>query len=101
MELIKKIKESEKQAQEIIEEAKAEGSKKAEENRSRRVELLAEAEQERKKAVEAAVSAAETEGVGEIEELKKQAEKDLQHLRDETSSKTAAAAAKVMDYLRG
>ena len=66
MELIKKIKESEKQAEEIIEQAKAEGAKKAEENRSRRVEILAEAEQERKKAIEAAVSAFETEGVGEI-----------------------------------
>jgi V/A-type H+-transporting ATPase subunit G/H len=101
MELIKKIKESEKQAQEIIEEAKAEGAKNAEESRSRKVEILAEAEQERKKAIESAVSAAETEGLKEIKELKKQAEKDRQQLRDETSSKTADATEKVMDYLRG
>ncbi|MHC4737878.1 MAG: hypothetical protein ACYS9Y_03135 [Planctomycetota bacterium] len=101
MELIKKIKDSERQAQEIIEEAKAEGTKKAEESRSKKVKILAEAEQERKKAIEAAVSAAETEGIGEIKKLKKQAEKDRQQLRDETSSKTADAAAKVMDYLRG
>ena len=101
MELIKKIKESERQAQEIIDQAKAEAVKQAEEGRSRRLERLAQAEQERKKAIDAAASAAETQGLAKIEGLKEQAKNDRQQLRDKVSGKMADAAAKVMDYLRG
>lgn len=101
MELIKKIKESERQAQEIIDQAKAEAVKQAEEGRSRRLERLAQAEQERKKAIDAAASAAETQGLAKIEGLKEQAKNDRQQLRDKVSGKMADATAKVMDYLRG
>ena len=101
MELIKKIKESERQAQEIIDQAKVEAVKQAEEGRSRRLERLAQAEQERKKAIDAAASAAETQGLAKIEGLKEQAKNDRQQLRDKVSGKMADAASKVMDYLRG
>ena len=101
MELIKKIKEAERQAQEIIDQAKAESVKEAEQGRSRRLERLAQAEQERKKAIEAAVSAAQSEGLAEVEGLKEQAEKNRQQLHDKVGGKIAGSAAKVMDYLRG
>ena len=101
MELIKKIKQAEAQAQEIIEQAKAQIARRAEEGRQNQVETLAEAERERKKAIEAAVAAAQSQGLAEIDNLKAQAERDRQELRDKVKAKMAGAVAKVMDYLRG
>ncbi len=48
MELIKKIKQSEAQAQEVIEQAKAEAAKQAEKGRDNRLAAMTEAEQQRK-----------------------------------------------------
>jgi V/A-type H+-transporting ATPase subunit G/H len=101
MELIKKIKQAEAQAQEIIEQAKAEAAGQTEEGRKNRRRLLAEAEQERKKAIEAAVAASQSEGLAEIEKLKTQAGKKQQQLQDKAAGKMAPAVTKVMDYLRG
>jgi len=101
MELVKKIKQAEAQAQKIIEQAKAEAAKQAEEGRKNRSRLLAEAEQQRRKTIEAAVAAAQSQGIVEIEKLKTQAEKDRQRLRSKVADKTAPAVTKVMDYLRG
>ena len=99
MELIKKIKQAEAQAQEIIEQAKAQATGRAEEGRQKRAESLAEAERERKKATEASVAAAQSQGLAEIENLKSQAERDRQELCDKVKAKMAGAVAKVMDYL--
>ena len=101
MELIKKIKQAEAQAQEIVKQAKAESAKQAEDGQDSRNQLMAEAEQKRKKAVEAAVAEARSQGLKEAEGLKAQAEKDRQKLRGEVSDKMASAVTKVMDYLRG
>jgi V/A-type H+-transporting ATPase subunit G/H len=101
MELIKKIKQAEAQAQKIIEQAKAEAAGKAEEKQENRRRLLAEAEQQRKKAIEAAVAAAQSQGLAEIEKLKTQAGKKQQQLRDKAAGKMPPAVTKVMDYLRG
>ncbi|MBA7696593.1 hypothetical protein ES703_105243 [subsurface metagenome] len=101
MELIKKIKQAEAQAQEIIEQAKTEAIRQTEEGRKNRSQLLAEAERERKKAIEAAVAAEESEGLAETDNLKAQAEKDRQKLRDKASAKMAGAVAMVMDCLEG
>lgn len=101
MELIKKIKQAETQAQQIIEQARAEAARQAEQGRLSREQKQTEAEQERKKAFEAAVSAGESEGLADINELKAKAEKAHQQLHKKTASKKAAAVAKVMDYLKG
>jgi len=101
MELIKKIKQSEAQAQEIIEQAKAEAAKQAEKGRDNRLTAMTETEQQRKQATEAAVAEAQSKGSAEVEQLKAQAEDQRRQLRDKTGSKMATAAAKVMDYLRG
>ena len=101
MELIKKIKQAEAQAQQIIEQAGADAAQYAEEARQSRRQVLTEAEQERKKAIEAAVAEAETQGLGEVEHLKAEAEKQRQQLREGTTGKMDSAVAKVMDYLRG
>jgi len=101
MELIKKIKQTEAQAQEIIEQAKARTAVQAEKGRSSRLKALQQAEQERKKAIEAAVDAAEKEGLAETKNLKAQAEKKRQQLHNKVADKTAAAVTKVIEHLRG
>jgi len=100
MELIKNIKESEKQSQELKEQAKTASEKRAEEFRIKREESLIEAEQQRKRAIEEAVSAARTEGAIEIEALKSDAEGNRKQLREKTAGKLGGAAAKVMEYLK-
>ena len=99
MELIKKIKEAEAQAQQIIEQAKAQSAGQAEQGRESRLQVLTEAEQERKKALEAAVAVAHSQAVAEIKDLKAQAEKKRQQLRERVANKIAGAVVKVMDYL--
>lgn len=100
MELIKKIKQAEAQAQEIIEQAKVEASGQAEKGRESRQKTMAKAEQERKKAIEASVSAASEQGRKEVESLKAQAEEQRRQLRDKTRNKMAAATNRVMEYLK-
>lgn len=101
MELIKKIKESETKAQEIIDQANAEAVKQAEKGRENRLAATNEAAQQRKQAIEAAVAKAQSQASAEVEQLKAQAQQQRQQLRDKTGSRMATAAAKVMDYLRG
>jgi V/A-type H+-transporting ATPase subunit G/H len=101
MELIKKIKQAEAQAQEIIEQARIDATEQAEKGRENRRQVLADAEQHRKISIEAAIAKAQALGRAEVEKLKAQAERQRQELRDKTSSKMATATTKVMDYLRG
>jgi vacuolar-type H+-ATPase subunit H len=101
MELVKKIRQTEAQAQKIIEQAKAGAVEKAEDGRKNRNRLLAEAEQARKKAIEAAVAAAQSQGIAEAEKLKTQAGKKQQQLREKATAKMDLAVKKVMDYLKG
>ena len=101
MELIKKIKSAEKEAQELIEQGRAGVVKDAEDGRLSRVKAMSEAEQERKKGISGAVESARAEGLAEVKELKKQAEKDCAALRSEAVGKVDKASKKVMDYLKG
>jgi vacuolar-type H+-ATPase subunit H len=101
MELIKKIKKAEAQAQEIIEQARIEAAEQAEKGRENRRRALADAEQHRKRATDAAIAEAQARGRSEVDKLKSQAENKRQELRNKTGGRMATAAAKVMDYLRG
>ena len=101
MELIKKIKDTEAQAQEIIDRAKADAVIASREGREKRLAALAEAEQQRKKAIESALAAAKADGLAEANKLKDQAHKDRRRLRQKAEGKIDAAVAKVMDYLKG
>ncbi len=101
MELIKRIKEAETEAQEIIAQGRAAASEQAEEGRRNRLEAQGDAEEERKKSIEASVSAAESDARVEVDALKAQAEGQRRQLRDSVGSKMAASAGKVVDYLRG
>lgn len=101
MELIKKIKQAEKQAQEVVEHAKVQTAAESEKNRSLLAQALAKADQERKQAIQTAVTAAESQGLAEIEELKAKAETGRQQLREAVGGKMAAAVTKIMDHLKG
>jgi V/A-type H+-transporting ATPase subunit G/H len=100
MELIKKIKQSEAQARQIIDQAKADAAKQAELGRQNRQQDLAKAEQQRTKAIEVAVATARSQATAEVENLKAKAENERQQLRDKANNKMPPAVAKVMEYLR-
>ena len=100
MELIKKIKEAEAQSQEIIDRAKADTVRLAEEGRKKRLAVLSDAEQQRKRAIQSALAAARSQGLAEAQKLKEQARKERQGLRQKAEGKIAAAAARVMNYLK-
>jgi len=101
MELIKKIKHAETQAQQIIEQAKARAAAQAEESLASRRESLEQAEHDRRKAIEDAVAAAQSQGLAEVGGLKAQAEKKRKRLHNNAANKMAPAVTKVMDYLKG
>lgn len=99
MELIKKIKQAESQAREVIERATVQAGEESEKSKETRRIALEEAGGARKKAIEASVSDATSQGAAEAEQLRNQAEKDRQGLGDKAKGRITAAAAKVMDYL--
>ncbi len=101
MELIKKIKQAETQAQQIVDKAKADAAELAEKQRQNHQQALEEIEHQRRKAIEAAVKKAQSEALAQVENLKAQAEKDHQKLHEKTDGKMASATAKVIDYLKG
>ncbi len=101
MELIKRIKEAETEAQQIIEKAKTDAAAQAEQGHKSRIQALEEAEQQRKKIIEESIAAAKTEALAEVEKLKARAEKDRHQLRDKANAKIDKAIAKVMDLLKG
>ncbi|MFC1738930.1 Tc toxin subunit A [Planctomycetota bacterium] len=101
MELIKKIKEAEKQAQQIIDKAKSEAAEQIEQFRQRQVQVLEEAEVTRKEQTKAAVAEAETKTKVELQDIQKQADKDRRQLHDKAKAKMDKTIDKVMDYLKG
>lgn len=100
MELIKKIKKAESQAQEIIEQAKADTVRRRQDLNDNQLKVLEKAEQQRKKAIKAAVDAAQAEGLAEVNQLNEEAEKSRKELHHKADSKMGGAVTKVMDYLR-
>jgi len=101
MELIKKIKETEAQAQEIVEQARADAVAMSEEHRKKRGQTMEQAEHERKKAIDSSVAGAASQAQTEIKTLRAKAEQDRTGLRDKTRPAIAGAVTKVMDFLKG
>ena len=100
MELIKQIKESEAQAQQIIERAKANSVESAEQDKASRLQAMEQAQKERKDAIAAAAAKAESQGLSEVQQLKAQAEENRKKLHQKGDGKMAAAVAKVMGYIK-
>lgn len=99
MELIRKVKQAEEQAQQIIEQTKAEMARQAEESRQRHRQLLEEAEQERKKTTADAIAQAESQACQDVENLKARAQGQRQELHNKVDSKMAGAVARVTNYI--
>lgn len=77
MELIKQVKDSEKQAKEIVDKARHEAALLLEESKKQRAELLRQAQQRRLQAIEKALADAETRGKTEVESLRSQCDQDI------------------------
>ena len=101
MELIKKIKEAEKQAQEIIDKTKADIVEKAESAKKVYRQLKDEAVAARRQAIADAEESAKQQGLAEVEELKSQATSAREELRKKAEVKVANAAEKVVSSLKG
>ena len=101
MELIKKIKQTEAQAQEIVAQARADSTVLADQQNKSQVQSMDHAQQDRKKSIDAAVSHAASQGEGEIEDLRAQAEQARNELREKTKPAIAGAVGKVVDFLKG
>lgn len=101
MELIKKIKEAEKQAQEIINQSRADVLRKAASDKKSYQESMDKAVADRRKAISDAEEAAKQQGIAEIEELKSQAAEAQRNLRQSTEGKISSAADKVVSSLKG
>jgi len=100
MELVKKIKEAEAHAEQIVVQAKADAVKQAEELKNQHQQNLAEAEQERKKAIEDAIGQAKSRGENQAEELKAKAEEQKNLLVKNCKDRLPQAVAKVTDYIK-
>ncbi len=101
MELIKKIKQTEAQAQEIVAQARADSTVMAEQQKKAQGQSMDQAQQERKKAIDASVAQAASEGESEVEQLRSQAEQLRKELREKTKPAIAGAAEKIVDFLKG
>ena len=101
MELIKQIKEAESQAKQILEQAKVDAVKLADEAKTKHADMLAQAEQERKQAIDAAVTKAETASMGDVENLKADAARRREELQADVKPKIESCVAKVMQQLTG
>lgn len=100
MELIKKLKQTEAHARELVEQARAEAARIVQDSRQARARGMHEAEQERRKAIEEAIAAAESEGVGEVEKMKAEAERNRGLLAEKAKGRIEEAAQKVTGYLK-
>ncbi len=101
MELIKKIKETEKQAQEIIDQAKADVLKKAASNKKAYQQSMDEAVVARRQAIADAEASAERQGLADVKELNSKAAASRNTLRSSTQSKIDSAANNVVQSLKG
>lgn len=101
MELIKKIKDAETKAQQIIAQAKKDTADSAEQWGQQKCQSLEQAEQERRKTIDKAVLDAQKQGQADIEQLKKTAENQRQELKKTTVAKIDSSVDKVVNYVKG
>jgi V/A-type H+-transporting ATPase subunit G/H len=100
MEMIKKIKEAESEAQKLIEQAKADAAEATMKARQAQQQAIEQAERDRKKATDDAIAAGRSQGLAEGDTLKAECRKQHQQLFDKAKSRMDAAVSKVIDYLR-
>ncbi|MCI0499163.1 MAG: hypothetical protein L0Y36_05735 [Planctomycetales bacterium] len=87
MELIKQIKDAEKQAKDIVDKARQDAALLVEESKKQRTNILREAQRRRLEAIEKAVADAQAAGKTQVEELNRQGGQDILALKAACSSK--------------
>ncbi len=100
MELIKKIKQAESEAQQIVEQAKKDAAESAHKAKQAEQEALEQAQRDRKKAIDSAVEEGQKQGQAEAAGLKVEGQNKREQLRDKATAQMNAAVASVMEYLR-
>ncbi|MBN2138477.1 MAG: hypothetical protein JW720_11785 [Sedimentisphaerales bacterium] len=101
MELIKKIKQAEADARRIVEDAKAQAIKKADQAAKDTQARMQKAEQDRRDAIAAAVAGAADQGRKEVEAIKADADQKKARLQEDTKQKIERAIEKVVNYVKG
>lgn len=100
MELIKKIKEAEAQAKEIVEEARVEAGRIADESLAERNTKLEEADSDRRNAIETAVAEAQQSGQSEVEALESSEAEKKQTMIDSARQRMDAAVNKIVAAIK-
>ena len=100
MELIKQIKDAEKQAKEIVDKAKQEAAALLEDAKIERAGHLKQAQQRRHEAIDKAVADAQNQGASQLEQLSKQGDQEIAALKESSSVKIQACVNKVVSHLQ-
>ena len=96
MELIKQIKEAEKQARDIVEMAKQDSASLLEEAKKERLDLLKQAQQRRSKAIDDTVSRAEQDGKAQADQIAQTGFETVSSLKASCSQKIQTCVEKVL-----
>ena len=100
MELIKRIKEAEKQAKDIVDQARTDAVAIAEETRRQTVVLDTRSQEDRRKAIEASVNSAQQQGQGQVETLVAEGQQQIQAATDAAAAKMDQCVDRVMNELK-
>lgn len=99
MEIIKQIKDAEKQARDIVEKAKQDSVSLLEEAKKQRADLLKESQQRRIKAVDAAVGQAEQNGKAQTDQIVQTGSEAISSLKASCLQKIQSSVEKVLSRL--
>ena len=100
MELIKQIKDAEKQAKDIVEKAGQDAALILEEAKKQRDDLLKQSRQRRNKAIEDAVKRAEQEGSAQADAITQAGSETISTLKESCSAKVGFCVEKVLSHLQ-
>lgn len=100
MELIKQIKEAEKQAKDIVEKARQDSALLLEESKKQRADLLKQSQQRRIKAIDEAVSKAGQDGKAQAGQITQTGSEAISSLKAACSQKIQTSVEKVLSRLQ-
>ena len=100
MELIKQIKEAEKQAKDIVEKARLDAALVLEEAQKQRADLLKDAQQRRIKAIDDAVNQAQQDGKVQADQIAQTGTEAISALKTSCSAKVQSSVEKVLQRLQ-
>jgi V/A-type H+-transporting ATPase subunit G/H len=100
MELIKQIKDAEKQAKDIVEKAKQDAASLLEEAKKQRADLLKQSQQRRIKAIDEAISRAEQDGKAQADQIAETGSEAVASMQASCSQKIQSCVEKVLSHLQ-